>query len=325
MWSKDLHTPVAIIIFNRSDTTERVLAEIAKAKPQKLFVIADGPRDGNPEDAERCAAARAVIDRVDWQCEVIKNYSDVNLGCGNRPASGISWVFEHVEEAIILEDDCVPNQSFFRFCEELLERYRDDERIMHIAGNNFQFDHQRGPHSYFFSFHNISWGWATWRRAWSYFDLKVKQWQALKDTLWLLGILKDDRAVKHYREIFDIAYEGNVDFWDYQWSFACWAQHGLSVLPNTTLVTNIGCQEDATHTKSANYAIANLPKSAMVFPLQHPPYMVRDSKADQFWIEKLIVKPQPTLYSKLRRKLSKVIPGSMRKSMSNFRSKLFDS
>lgn len=320
-----MQSPVALIIFNRPDTTERVLAEINKAKPKKLFVIADGPRDGNPDDAQRCAAARAVIERMDWQCEVVKNYSDVNLGCGKRPASGITWLFEQVEEAIILEDDCVPHQSFFRFCDELLERYRDDERIMHIAGNNFQFGHQRGPYSYFFSFHNICWGWATWRRAWSYFDIKVKQWPAIKDTLWLLDILKDDRAVKHYREIFDMAYDGNVDFWDYQWTFACWAQNGLSILPNTTLVTNIGCREDATHTKWVNNPISNLPTSEMNFPLQYPPYMVRDSKADQFWIEKLIVKTKPTLYSKLRRKLSKIIPESMRKSMSNFRSKLFDS
>ncbi len=158
-----IRTPVALIIFNRPDTTERVFAEIAKARPPKLFIIADGPREDRPGEAERCASARAIVDRVDWNCEVQKNYSDVNLGCGARPATGISWVFDQVEEAIILEDDCIAHPTFFRFCDELLEKYRDDERIMHIAGNNFQFGNQRTSFSYFFSHHNICWGWASWR------------------------------------------------------------------------------------------------------------------------------------------------------------------
>jgi hypothetical protein len=142
-----LKTPVALIIFKRPDTTERVFETIRQAKPPKLLVVADGPRTDQPGEAEKCAATRAIIDRVDWDCEVLKNYSDSNLGCGLRPATGISWVFEQVEEAIVLEDDCVPHPTFFRFCEELLEYYRHDERIMSISGINPYFGRRRAEYS----------------------------------------------------------------------------------------------------------------------------------------------------------------------------------
>src|SRR5262245_26909140 len=132
-----MRTPVAFIVFNRPDLTERVFAEIARARPPKLLVVADGPRPDVAGEAEKCVATRAIIDRVDWQCDVLTNYSDRNLGCGRRPSSGLRWVFEQVEEAIILEDDCLPHPTFFQFCEELLERYRDDKRVMHISGNNY--------------------------------------------------------------------------------------------------------------------------------------------------------------------------------------------
>src|SRR4029453_18315014 len=155
-----LRTPVAFFIFNRPEATARVFGEIAKVKPARLFVIADGPRQSRLGEAEKCAAARAIIERVDWDCEILKNYSDVNVGCGIRIATGISWVFEQVEAAIILEDDCLPHQTFFRFCEELLEKYRDDEGVMHIAGNNLLFGRRQMPFSYCFSYFTPSWGWA---------------------------------------------------------------------------------------------------------------------------------------------------------------------
>src|SRR5437868_7090749 len=158
-------TPVALIIFRRPQFTEQVFQALARVQPRQLFVIADGPRPDVEGEAELCRATRAIIDRVDWQCEVIKNYLETNLGCGRRPATGISWVFDQVEEAIILEDDCVPGPSFFPFCEELLARYRDDERIMHIAGSTYEHGLLPTPYSYCFSHFNGAWGWASWRRA----------------------------------------------------------------------------------------------------------------------------------------------------------------
>jgi len=308
-----VRTPVAFIIFNRPETTKLVFNEIVKARPRKLFVIADGPRADQPSDSGKCEAARAIIDRVDWDCQVLKNYSDVNLGCGRRPATGISWVFEQVEEAIILEDDCVPHPTFFRFCSELLENYRDDERVMQISGNNFQFGRQRTAFSYFMSrFQLCAGAWATWRRAWQYYDMEMKLWPSLRDTPWLFEILGDLRAARYWQNIFDRAYDcaGNVDYWDYQWTFAFWAQNGLSVLPSTTLVSNIGFGEDATHTKSPNDPTANLPTAPMMFPLRHPPYIARDNEADQFIIQHLLRGHQL--------KAQTVIRGFVEKSLSRF-------
>ncbi len=278
-----MNTPVALIIFNRPDTTKQVLAEIAKVKPSKFYVIADGPREGHAEDVEKCSVARKVIEGVDWECEVFKNYSDVNLGCGKRPATGISWVFEHVEEAIILEDDCVPHPTFFRFCEELLEIYRHDERIMMIGGRSNLYDQERTQYSYYFSQLPSCWGWSTWRRAWRHHDMEINLWPSLRDTSWLLDILSDPVEIEFWQNTFDKAYTGagNVDYWDFQWAFTCWAHNGLTILPTKELVSNIGFGEEATHTKSFNDKRANLPVAEMVFPFKHPPYMVRDREADK--------------------------------------------
>src|SRR5712692_5523584 len=146
-----LTTPVALIIFNRPETTARVFAEIAKARPSRLLLVADGPRLDHPEDVEKCTATRAIVEQVDWPCEVLTNFSEANLGCKMRPVSGINWVFENVEEAIILEDDCLPHPSFFPFCQELLERYRDDQRVMMIGGTNLLGEWRTGAQNYFFS------------------------------------------------------------------------------------------------------------------------------------------------------------------------------
>jgi hypothetical protein len=288
-----MQTPVALIIFNRPDLTERVFNQIAKAKPTQLFVIADGPRPGRPGETEKCQASRAVIDKIDWNCELLKNYSDINLGCGHRPASGISWVFERTDRAIILEDDVVPNLTFFRFCDELLERYVEDERVMQICGHNYQLGQKRGPYSYYFSRRSIcAGGWATWRRAWKYFDFHIKLWPTLRETSFLLDILEDESLVRHWTKMLDTAHDGTptstaahaTDYWDFQWNFAIWSQSGLSIFPNAILVSNIGYREDGTHTRSAN-RWANLSSVEMEFPLQHPLCVVRNREADHFSLE----------------------------------------
>lgn len=316
-----LHTPVALIIFNRPDKTEQVFAEIAKAKPSKLLVIADGPRPGRPDEEERCVAARKVIERVDWECEVLKNYSDVNMGCGRRPATGITWVFEHVEEAIILEDDCVPHLSFFPFCEVLLERYRDDERVMHIGGSYFLPKPIQTPFSYYFSIFNIcNGGWATWRRAWRYFDMECKLWPLLKDTSWLADLVEDEIAVEFWAREFEQAYceKGNVSYWDHQWTFACWAHSGLSTLPKQNLVSNIGFCEEATHTYNRNDLRNNLPTVEMEFPLKHPQNVLRSAEADRRFIQEFVVPTMPprmTRYRRVRQAVSRSLPAPIRRGL----------
>lgn len=279
-----LKTPVALIIFKRPDTTERVFETIRQAKPPKLLVVADGPRTDQPGEAEKCAATRAIIDRVDWDCEVLKNYSDSNLGCGLRPATGISWVFEQVEEAIVLEDDCVPHPTFFRFCEELLEYYRHDERIMSISGFNPKFGNRRTEYSYYFSCFHLCWGWASWRRAWRYFDFDMKLWPEIQDGGWLQDFLNSKRTVRFWNEEFEKVYRfRKAHVWDYQWILSCWIQNGLSILPNVNLISNVGHKSvDATHTFDETSRYASMQTEAITFPLNHPSYVVRDTRTDNF-------------------------------------------
>jgi hypothetical protein len=316
-----MRTPVAIIIFNRPDLTEQVLAEIVRARPQKLFVIADGPRPERAGEAEKCAATRAVIDRMDWECEVLKNYSDVNLGTGRRPATGIRWVFEQVEEAIILEDDCLPHPTFFRYCEDLLEKYRDDERVMHISGDNWHFGQK--PFSYFFSCYCYSCGWASWRRAFRHYDPEIKLWPTLRNTSWLLDLLGDPIAAEFWKSIFDLHYTKGIanTGWDWPWLFACWVHRGLSILPSTNLISNIGFREDSTHTRQRDDKRANVPTVEMVFPLGHPPCTVVDRAVDQIIFEQ--VAPQPRdFYHKLRWKCARTLPVPLWKYLSSLKSML---
>ena len=301
-----MKTPVAFLIFNRPDTTEKVFKAIRQAEPPKLLVVADGARSDRPGEAEKCRATRAIIDRVDWECEVLTNYSDVNLGCKKRVSSGLDWVFNHVEEAIILEDDCLPDPSFFLFCEKLLNYYRQDERIMVISGDNFQFGRKRTDYSYYFSRYNHCWGWATWRRAWQHYDLEMKLWQQIRDGNWLEYILQKPRAVKYWNKVFQASYDGIIDSWDYQWTYACWIQNGLTILPNVNLVSNIGFGTEGTHTTSNNSPVAKLPTEEMRFPLQHPPFVIRNAEADEFTQETIFNgSARNRLIKKARKILSK--------------------
>lgn len=276
-----LKTPVALIIFNRPDTTAQVLQAIRLARPPQLFVIADGPRADRPDDARACAAARAVVDQVDWPCEIVRNYSDTNLGCRPRVVSGLNAVFEAVEQAIILEDDCVPHPTFFRYCEELLQRWQDDERVWSISGDNFQFGRRRTPHSYYFSRYPHVWGWATWRRAWRHYDDAMSLWPEARDGGWLTDLFSSPAMAAYWRERFQATYENGESIWDYRWVLTCWLQNGLAALPNVNLVTNIGHGPQATHT-SATGPGANLPTQPMSFPLDHPRHLLRDAQADAY-------------------------------------------
>jgi hypothetical protein len=292
-----MRTPVALIIFNRPDTTARVFEAIRLAKPPLLLVIADGARASKPEESKKCADTRAIIDRVDWDCEVRTNYSDVNLGCGKRVSSGLNWVFQEVEEAIILEDDCLPDPSFFQFCEELLEYYRDDRRIMAISGNNFQSGTKYGDDSYYFSRYNHVWGWASWRRAWQHYDFTMSQWPQIRDDGWLNSVFDNRASVRYWTVEFDKMYNCGVDTWDYQWTFACWIQNGLTILPQVNLISNIGFNADATHTLK-DVPWANQAVHSAKFPLIHPPFVLRNSKGD-LYTDRIMFEPNP---------LKKIIP-----------------
>jgi hypothetical protein len=246
-----LKTPILFIIFNRPDTTQQVFDAIRQAQPKQLFVAADGPREDKPSEAPKCQQTRDIIKQVDWQCEVRTLFQEKNLGCGPGPATAITWFFENVEEGIILEDDCLPSADFFIFCEVLLDYYRDNKKIMHISGDNFQYDRRRGKGSYYFSAWADchAWGWATWRRAWKHFDFYCT-------------------SAEHRRTV-----------WDWQWGVSVRNNGGLAIVPNINLVSNIGVGSDATHTLGpARYS--NVPTQTLELPLVHPKTISRNRAAD---------------------------------------------
>ena len=269
-----LKTPVAFIIFNRPDTTERVFSEIAKAKPPKLLIVADGPRPDRLGEAEKCLATRAIVERVDWRCEVLTNYSDVNLGCKNRVASGLDWVFEQVPEAIILEDDCVPDPDFFRYCEIMLMQYRTDTRIMMICGTNYLQCLPDLTESYFFTNYYPVWGWATWKRAWKHYDIDIKAWDFLKKKRQLQWIFGNTKIPSYYENMFELIPNG-FDTWDIQWWFACLFQHGLAIVPKGNLISNIGVC--GTHADTQGDVHINMPTYSFDVNIRHPLFITPDS------------------------------------------------
>jgi hypothetical protein len=290
-----LQTPIALFIYKRPQTTERVLAEIARAKPQRLFVIADGPKSN--DEAENCAATRALIERVDWDCRVLTDFSEVNLKSGQRVLSGINWVFEQCDEAIILEDDCVPHRSFFRFCEELLKKYRDHEQVMMIAGSNPLAGKQEVLDSYYFSQYPPPWGWATWRRAWRHYDLEMRQWPSLRKINWLQKACDHPVVARFWQERFDEVFAGELDTWDYQWYFTCLSNDGLSITPNVNLITNIGVGSDSTHFREGIEGITNVTANEITFPLKHPARIVKNRGADKLTFDHFWLRPtQPPMF-----------------------------
>jgi hypothetical protein len=279
MSSPKLSVPVALFIYNRPAFARRILSVIGAAKPRQLLIVADGPR--GPEDQTRCQEARRIIDQIDWDCEVATNFSERNLGCRERISSGISWVFGQCEEAIILEDDTLPNPTFFPFCAELLERYRDQERVMMVAGQSFAKGMWPNRYSYYFSMFPLIWGWATWRRAWRYYDVDLKEWPKLRDSDWLERILGEPGLAAAWRSNFDLVARRGVDTWDYQWTFTGWLRDGLVAVPNVNLVSNIGFGDEATHTRKEHSHLANLSRQSIEFPLRHPPRIVVDVARDR--------------------------------------------
>ena len=274
-----LNTPVVFIIFNRPDTTRVVFDEIRKAKPPKLLVVADGPRRDKAGEAKQCEQTRRIIQEVDWDCEVITNFAADNLGCRERIVTGLAWVFSLVEEAIILEDDCVPHPSFFRFCQETLAYYRNESRIMMISGTNYLVDKFETPDSYFFSRHYSIWGWATWRRAWKSYDPDIRAWRQSIGVKQLRYQCADWKMQKHFEMKFDMITGRQINTWDFQWVFNCLFNNGLCLTAAKNLITNIGVVGTHSDAESDSHF---LPGIGIEFPLRHPTYLYPDCRYDQF-------------------------------------------
>ena len=252
-------TPILFIIFNRLDTTNTVFEEIRKIKPKQLFIAADGPRENIIDEIHICELTRnIVIENIDWECEVKTLFRNENLGCGKAVSGAISWFFENVEEGIILEDDCLPHESFFLYCETMLNRYRLVENIGIITGNNFQNGIQRGDGSYYYSKYSHIWGWATWKSTWALYDFEMKEWQNFKSNLLLSSCNNNMIEFNYWKEIFEMVYLRKINTWDYQLLFSMWFNNLITICPNVNLISNIGFGESATHTTDRNSKLSNL-------------------------------------------------------------------
>lgn len=301
-----LSTPVAFLIFNRPEYTEKVFKAIAQAKPQKLLVIADGPRASVPEDINNCQKTRAIINNIDWECELLTNFAENNLGLRLRISSGLDWVFSHVEEAIILEDDCLPHPSFFDFCSNLLEKYRYDERIMTISGSNFLLDKLTIDESYTFSRFFVMWGWASWRRAWEKYDITMEDWKVYKLEKQIEGFFAQKHIKEWLTQLFDFVYE-KQHTWDIQWFYSCLFSHGLTIIPKKNLISNIGFI--GVHS-TQKQGLHELPLFALdTSLLKHPNMMFQNQVFESKMFELFNASPpnqQRTIIEKIKDKLRKI-------------------
>ncbi|MEL7508633.1 MAG: glycosyltransferase family 2 protein [Cyanobacteria bacterium J06554_1] len=299
----DLKIPVVICIFKRFESTKKVLEAVKHYAPDQIFVIADGPR--NKDEAVKCSKTRSLFNDVGWPCKVYRNFSEEKLGGKARVSSGISWVFKHVDKAIILEDDCMPSQDFFAFCAELLTKYAEEPRVMQIAGSNFQYGRRRTKYSYYFSNYPLCWGWATWRRAWKNFDIDIKAWPKAREKDLIKKVLNHNRAERYWTKLFQNIYDGRVKHgWDYRWTLACWLQGGLTITPEKNLVANIGNTNDAAHMQHKSSHLIDLSVDSLEFPLKHNPIIEKESKADAFTFDAYYSSP---LLWRLSRKLKKMM------------------
>lgn len=275
---KSVNTPVVFLVYKRPKHTEKVLDAIRQARPKELFVVADGPK--NQGEEESTSSTIALIKKgITWDCSVKWNIAESNMGLANRVSSGITWAMRQCNEAIILEDDCLPDPSFFPYCAEMLEMYSREEKIMSITGDNFQKEIQRGDASYYFSFFHHCWGWATWKRAWDHYDHSLTCWTK---TLQFIKEQEIPNFEKYWEGIKSLLDEGNINSWAYRWIFSIWARRGLTITPNLNLVQNIGYGDEGTHTKGPNIAPK---KSSMIFPLKHPSEISVCSTADKYAAE----------------------------------------
>ena len=302
-----LSTPILFLVFNRPDTTIRVLEQIRIAKPGKLYIAADGFRSDRVGEEKACKEVIRLIENgIDWPCEVHRLYRASNLGVKKAISGAITWFFDHVDAGIILEDDCLPDQSFFRFCAEMLERYKSDDHIYHIAGNNFQSGLLRGESSYYFSKYAHIWGWATWRRAWKNYDVDMSDYKTYSQSEAFKDLFQTNKEMKFWhRRMSTYVQDRSVNnYWALQWLYTCWRNGGLSIIPNANLVTNIGFGGGTNTTTKVDHLI--VPARELLFPLKHPGEIKIDREADLHTFQNVFAK-KGSIWSRIRYRFNNII------------------
>ena len=279
---------ILLITFNRLDTTKQVFEAIKKSQPPRLYIASEGLKSEKPGVSEKVQEVRDfIMNSIDWECEVFTRFRDENPGCKYAVTGAISWFFENEEMGIILEDDCVPNHSFFPFCQDLLQKYKNDERVMMITGTNYLFLNYEMDDSYFFSKYYIIWGWATWKRAWNLYEIEIHDYPKKKSEKQLEWIYSDNLLIKIYYTMFQQAYNNELDAWDIQWWYTCIFQNGLCIVPKYNLISNIG--DYGLFATGGTYdEFLRMPTKAIDYHnIIHPQHVVENGVYDRITIERL--------------------------------------
>jgi len=270
--------PILLMAFKRPETTKKVFEKIREVRPKKFFFAVDGPR--NEKEKRLVDQVKELAKLVDWKCDFKTNFKKENTGLKEGLIDNITWFFDHVDEGIILEDDCLVDSSFFRFCREMLDKYREDHRIMHIAGSNPHRGWRRNNYSYYFSHYTYSWGWATWKRAWKKIEADNINYNKIKEKGYLKDIYPKWYERMYLKKGFNLVYSDKLKSWDHHWLFTSGANSLLSIVPNKNLVKNIGIGPDASNTKGKLNNELSLSSHKMNFPLNHPAFVIRDLTSD---------------------------------------------
>jgi hypothetical protein len=278
-------SPVLFLVFNRPSTTKLVFEEIRKAKPKRIYIAADGARNDNLSDIEKCKEVKEIVSLIDWECDVKTLYRNENLGCKYAVSSAIDWFFENEPAGIVLEDDCLPNNDFFRFCDEMLSYYNDDERVRFIAGSNFQNGVSRSDGSYYFSKLSHVWGWASWRRAWKDYDVELDKYRGIDGYKAFYNVFKDSLLAEDWASFLKQLHNNEINTWDYQWAITNMFNNGLSVMPNVNLISNIGFGDDATHTFADN-GFQSLATCQLEDKIIHPTLILPNTEADYYTLQR---------------------------------------
>lgn len=281
-----LETPILFLIYKRLDTTQKVFQQIRKIRPKYLYIAADGPK--TEEESLICQQVRsAVIENIDWDCQVKTLMRSQNLGCGKAVSSAIDWFFENVEEGIIIEDDCFPDLSFFNFCEKLLAYHREEEKIMTISGNNFHKNTSFTNKSYYFSAYAHIWGWATWRRAWQKYNFNMTSLDSFLKQEKLSEVFHREKEWKFWTSCLLQTKAKEIDTWDYQWFYSIWHSQGVSITPNNNLVQNIGFDGKGAHMKPQDMVWAYI-DCASIDNIIYNDHIIIQKKADQSFFDSVL-------------------------------------
>lgn len=311
MMETNYNIPILFVFFNRLEISMRAFEAVRRQRPQRLYLACDGPRNDKSGEAEIVLGIRnTILNSIDWDCDVKTLFQEKNLGCGKGVFTAINWLFDNEELGIVLEDDCVANDSFFRFMAEILNKYKDDQRIGMVAGSNLISTYNEKRCSYFFSRYKSCWGWGTWKRAWQNMDMEMN-WRKdyLRDIISNSGYYaRGEYKWHHQLKCID---EDYVSAWDWQWYYSLAAQNQLCVYPSVNLVSNIGDDANATHTSFGNITKASCD---MTFPLVPPKYVCPNERFDNaFWKDE----------NTIRLRIQRLFPNSVKTMIKDFIKKFF--